>query len=258
VKGTAHISQFGVASTGHHEDLNGKFDTKVNGLTGDVDLLQTTVTFLHTTVVAGGKIRTAEVRPGKTVSLDVHSEQARIEDLLHMFTKSPRPAVVGPMTFRCHIVLPPGNPEFLKRVQLKGKYRIDEGRFTNEVTENKVSKLSQRSQGQHHHDDDYPVNSEMASEVDLKDGVAHLSNALFTVPGATVEMNGTYDLIDRVLNLRGKLAMEATLSKTVGGFKSILLLPLDPLYKKAKAGTVISLQITGTYPNPRIRVSLKP
>jgi hypothetical protein len=175
-----------------------------------------------------------------------------------MFAKSSRPAVVGPISLRGHIVLPPGKLEFLKRVQVRGKYRIDDARFGNPVSEAKVSKLSQRSEGRPKRDDGPAVDSTMSSDLDLRGGVAYLSNALFTVPGATVNVNGTYSLIDEAVDLRGKLAMKATLSSAVGGFKSILLLPLDPIYKKAKAGTVLPLRITGTYPNPKVRLSLKP
>ncbi|HWF45488.1 MAG TPA: AsmA-like C-terminal region-containing protein [Bryobacteraceae bacterium] len=258
VKGKANITQFQITDTGHSEDISSQFNTNVNGVNGDVDLLNVTFSFLHTALLGAGRIRPAEARPGKTVSLDVHSRQAQVNDLLYMFTHSPRPAMTGPITVHCHVVLPPGNLRFLRRVQLNGEFRIDKGLFTNSATEGKITKLSERSQGRHHPGDLQAVDAEISSDVDLKDGVARLSNALFAVPDATVSMNGTYNLINDAIDLKGKLAMKASLSSAAGGFKSMLLLPLDPLYKKGDAGTVLPIQITGVYPNPKIHVSLKP
>jgi hypothetical protein len=70
-------------------------------------------------------------------------------------------------------------------------------------------------------------------------------------------MNGTYNLLNEAVDLSGTLAMQASLSKAAGGFKSILLLPLDPLYKKGSAGAVVSVGMTGTYDHPHFHISLK-
>jgi hypothetical protein len=51
--------------------------------------------------------------------------------------------------------------------------------------------------------------------------------------------------------------MDASLSKAAGGFKSVLLLPLDPFFKRAHAGAVIPIHIGGMYPHPTFRVSLR-
>ena len=59
------------------------------------------------------------------------------------------------------------------------------------------------------------------------------------------------------IDLRGKLAMRATLSKAAGGIKSVFLLPLDPFFKKGFSGAVLPVRMTGTYSHPVFKVSLR-
>jgi hypothetical protein len=79
---------------------------------------------------------------------------------------------------------------------------------------------------------------------------------VFTTPGATARGGGTYSLLNKRIDLHGKLAMQASLSKAAGGIKSLLLLPLDPFFKKKNAGAVLPVKITGTYSHPTFGVSL--
>jgi hypothetical protein len=96
----------------------------------------------------------------------------------------------------------------------------------------------------------------MKSEVKLDAGIATLSEALFAVPGAVARGAGTYNLSNEAIDLRGKLAMRATLSKAAGGIKSLILMPLDPFFKKDGAGAIVPVRITGTYSHPVFKVLL--
>jgi hypothetical protein len=76
------------------------------------------------------------------------------------------------------------------------------------------------------------------------------------VPGAVARGGGTYDLTTEAIDLRGQLSMRASLSKAAAGFKSVLLIPLDPFFKKNGAGAVLPVRISGTYSHPVFKVSL--
>jgi hypothetical protein len=62
--------------------------------------------------------------------------------------------------------------------------------------------------------------------------------------------------LNEAIDLHGSLAMHATLSKAAGGIKSVLLMPLDPFFKKHGAGAVVPVRIAGTYSHPVFKVLL--
>src|SRR5262249_12116251 len=72
----------------------------------------------------------------------------------------------------------------------------------------------------------------------------------FTVPGATAEVQGTYDLISKRINLRGTLYMTAKLSQATTGVKSFLLKVINPFTKKDKPNEPVWFRLTGTYEKP--------
>ena len=76
------------------------------------------------------------------------------------------------------------------------------------------------------------------------------------MPGALARLEGTYNLLDERIDLEGDLAMQAELSEATKGFKSFLLKAVDPFFKKKKAGAVVPVRITGTYPHPSYGISL--
>ncbi len=214
--------------------------------------------FLGTTLLARGSI---SGKQGKTVSLDFDGPQARIEDLLRLFVTSDRPPLEGPMSLHAHVVLPPIHRAFIRRVQLDGDFTIHGAEFTNIRTQEKINELSARARGDKaqikNKSGPERVAEDLQATVRLRDATATLSNALFVVPGAVARGSGTYELTNQAIDLRGDLAMHASLSKAVSGFKSVVLTPLDPLFKKNGAGAVLPVRISGTYSHPVFKVSLK-
>src|ERR1035441_474179 len=60
--------------------------------------------------------------------------------------------------------------------------------------------------------------------------------ALYGVPGANVELDGSYDLKADALDFHGALKLEAKVSQMVTGWKHWLLKPVDPFLSKNGAG----------------------
>jgi len=71
----------------------------------------------------------------------------------------------------------------------------------------------------------------------------------FEVEGAAVQLTGTYALKTELLEFHGKLVLDAKLSETTTGFKSILLKPVDPFFRK-EGKTVLPIKITGARDKP--------
>jgi hypothetical protein len=66
------------------------------------------------------------------------------------------------------------------------------------------------------------------------------------MPGATVNVGGTFNLYDGTVQMAGNLRMQSDISHVTTGFKSVLLKPLSPFFKKDNAGAVIPIAITGS------------
>jgi hypothetical protein len=65
------------------------------------------------------------------------------------------------------------------------------------------------------------------------------------IPGAGVDLSGTFNLRDGTVQMAGNLRMQANISHAATGFKSVLLKPLIPFFKKKQAGAVVPIAVTG-------------
>ncbi len=68
--------------------------------------------------------------------------------------------------------------------------------------------------------------------------------------GAKIQMDGVYSMNGDVFDFHGKARLHAHLSEMVGGWKSILLKPIDPFFAKNGAGTEVPIKVTGTRSEP--------
>ncbi len=251
VAGTTNVPDFKVADKAHHAvPVSAQFTAFVNGTTGDTRLQPVETEILHTHIHWDGDVA-QQGEAGKAVRLEFQSAGARVQDLLYLVTKAPRPAMNGPISFRAHALVPPEQGEFLKRVRLDGDFGIEDAKFGNPKTQSNVTKLSERASGDKNDDvDPSSVISDLKGHVSLRGGIAYLSNVSFRVPGATASLAGTFNVITHAVNIRGKLAMEAEISKATSGVKSFFLKALDPFFKRKHAGAVIPVRITGTSSHP--------
>jgi hypothetical protein len=169
----------------------------------------------------------------------------------------------GIVSFRARVSVPPERRPFLEKVELQGDFGIDAGRFTKSDTQEGVNHLSKGALGEEDRhktekDDGNPetVLSDLKGHVLLKDGTARFSNLSFTVPGASARMQGTYNLLNEKIDLRGTLKTNSEPSDTTHGMKSVILKVLDPFFKKKHAGYVMPVKITGTYEHPSFGLDL--
>jgi hypothetical protein len=237
----------------HPVRLQAGYSVIVNALNGKVDLQEVNGRFRNTELQAKGAVENA------TATVHFASDRARIEDLMLLFTKGDEPALKGPITLRAHAVLPPGEGKFLPKLRLDGDFGINDANFTRNRTQYKVNELSARARGEDTGPDDPAPEkalSDLKGRVVMRNGVATLTQVSFAVPGARADGGGTYNLLDKRVNLRGKLAMEATASEASRGIKSILLKPFDAFFKRKGKGAVLPVSVTGYYPRPKYKVSL--
>ena len=260
VSGDTSTPDFGIKSGGHTLNLKSRFEAQVNGTNGDVKLTRVAVKFQDTPIEVRGSIAGKSSSPGKTTSLDLSSTQGRVQDILRPFVSARQPPMVGPILFRAHVVFSSADHPFFKKVNLTGDFTVDHGRFSSAETQSSVNGLSERSRGiKQSGGNSEAVETNLSSQVVLSGGVAKFSNLAMTVPGATAKMNGTFNVINEKVDFHGALKTDVKLSDTTKGIKSVLLKPLDPLFKRKRhEGASIPVEMTGTYSQPHFGVEVVP
>jgi hypothetical protein len=251
VNGTTDTPDFKVRLGNQPVHLKTEFHAVVDGTNGDTLLQPVTAMFGKTTIICNGAVAQMGGRKGKTVALDVRVDNGRIEDLMR-FAVPTKPPLTGTIRFTAKLGLPPGDQDVIEKLRLNGKFNAGSAEFTTPAVQEKVEKLSLRSRGRHEDSTNERIVSNMQGHFVLQNATLSLSGLTFAVPGAQVRLNGKYWLAGKNFDFRGSLRMEAKLSETQKGIKSILLKVVDPFFKKGKAGTVLPIKITGTLKEPSV------
>jgi hypothetical protein len=91
-----------------------------------------------------------------------------------------------------------------------------------------------------------------------RDGVASLANIRIEAPGIQGQMEGTFALRDKSINLNGVLQTTGKLSDTTPGMKSLMLKALGPLWPRRASVQLIPFRISGTASHPTFKLKLHP
>lgn len=263
VDGTTDTPDFRVTLAGHPVDLSATFHATVDGTNGDTFLQPVEAHFGQTVLLAQGKVEHTEGKKGKTITLDVSATRARIEDLLLLAVKG-APPMTGPVRLKTKFILVPGPKQIPDRLNLNGSFDLDSLHFTSGAVQQKVDNMSKRSEGKPKE----VVNPEEAIKTDdvasamkgnfrVEDGILTLSGLNFGIPGADVQLAGTYSLEPETLDMYGRLTIQAKLSQTTTGFKSFLLKFADPIFSKGGKGSVLPITITGSVEHPHYGLDLR-
>jgi hypothetical protein len=249
---TENTPDFAVGS-GQPTPFSASIHCSINGLNGDVVLdsieAKTGATTIH---VQGGVVGSPKV-----IDVDMDVQGGRMQDVLRPFTHGNVP-IAGEVWLRSHAHLDhtKNGSTFLQRLSVDGAFNAPAERLTDRATEQKLSAFSQRAQGgKSPASDPTAANQDSSSSTDIlssingraiiRDGVLSTQRITLHMPGAEVDLSGSFDLRNRTVHLAGNLLMQSDISHATTGFKSILLKPLIPLFKKKKAGAVIPIAITG-------------
>ena len=164
--------------------------------------------------------------------------------------------MTGAVRLSTTLDLPPGQGDIADRLRLNGKFGIGAAQFANAETREKLEKLSRRGLGKPQDEDAGSAVSELRGSFVLRDGQMTFRDLTFAVTGAKVELAGTYGLRDEKLDFHGTLRLNAKLSQTITGFKSFLLKPFDPFFRK-NGMTVLPIKVTGTRAQPEFGLEFR-
>jgi hypothetical protein len=257
--GETDTPDFTVKVGGHPFPLHVKYTALIDGTNGDTRLKNIDAWFLSSFLHAVGAVLDGpKGEHGRTVSLEVTMDKSRIEDVMKMAVKSPTPPMTGALKMTTKFLLPPGESDVVERLQLDGQFLIAQAKFTNYDVQGKIEELSKRGRAQTAAETREHVVSNFGGRFKLANGSLALPELTFSVPGAGVQLAGVYSLTSETMNFTGNLLLDAKISQTVTGFKSVLLKAVDPLFtQKDGTGSAIPIRIGGTRNAPDFGLDVK-
>jgi hypothetical protein len=257
--GETDTPDFMIRVGGHRFPLHTKYEALIDGTNGNTQLEKIDATFLKSHLIAKGAVIDApKGQRGRTVQLDVNMDTARIEDVMTMAVPTPKPPMTGALRLTTKFLLPPGESDVVQRLRLDGRFLIARTRFTNYDVQGKINELSKRGRGKAEQVKNDNVVSDLQGHFRLGGARLDLPDLTFAVPGAKVELAGSYALKPQTLAFKGQLLIDAMVSDTVSGWKRWLMKPADTIFKRADGnGSAIPIQINGTRNDPKFGLDVR-
>jgi hypothetical protein len=257
VKGRTETPDFHVELTKQPVALATSFDAIVDGTDGDTYLTRVDAQFLKTSLTAKGAVVGLKGVKGRLVQLNVQIHEGRVEDLLRLSVKGDRPVLVGNIKLTTDFTLPPGERDVIQKLELAGRFDIGSAEFTDPKVQEKLSGLSARARGLDADQAASNVTTRLEGAFKMKNAAVAFSNLVFGMPGANVQLHGSYGVASEALYFDGTVRMQATISQAAGGgVKGWLLKAVDPIFRKKGAGAVIPIRIRGTADSPQFGVDV--
>jgi hypothetical protein len=251
VQTSAETKDFAVRD-GKPTPITGTMRCTLYGMNADMDIHSIDLKTHESNIHAEGSIK----GDAKATNLDIRVDHGRAEDIMRPFIHDQVP-ITGPVSLKSHAYLGPPGDGFVARLRLNGSFDVPAEKVTDEKEEKNLSAFSQRAQGKQKHgtggeaqDEPAPADTDVISSLQgpakIENGVVSTSRLNFRVPGAQATLAGTFRLHNDEAHLTGTLKMDTDISHTATGFKSFLLKPLAPFFKKKNAGAVVPIAVTGT------------
>jgi hypothetical protein len=251
VDGETETPKFHLTSGAATLPLHTKFHAIVDGTNGNTRLEPVEATLNTTWFTAKGSVTRDPKDPAKSIVLDVTMEDGRVEDMLLLAVGSDPPMLEGKMNLQMKLEILPMAGDLADRLRLAGHFELLAASFTSSSIQEKIDSLSRRGLGQPNQTAIANVPSDFVGDFRLERGRFDLKGLEFGVPGALVQLDGNYLFGTELLDFHGKLRLQARLSKTMTGWKRILLTPVDPFFAKEGYGTVLNIKVAGTRNEPQ-------
>jgi hypothetical protein len=198
----------------------------------------------------------SKAKNGHTISMDVTSQKARLEDILSLATKGDKPFMTGVLNLKTKMLIPPGQVKVLEKLKLDGEFNVSNGQWASADVREKLEGFSRHAEGEPSNQEAGSSVSDMKGHFRVDEGVITFHDLEFSVPGAAIDLAGNYNMRSETLDFSGHLNMKAKVSQMTTGAKSLFLKAIDPLFAKNGSGTVLPITISGTRQSPTIGVSV--
>ncbi|MGI4828116.1 MAG: hypothetical protein ACRYFU_08000 [Janthinobacterium lividum] len=251
VDGHTDTPDFSLDISNHSVPLHTDFHAIVDGENGDTFLEPVHARLAGSEFTASGKIVTIKGQ-GHDVELDVDIPHGRMQDFLRLAVKTNPPLMNGILTMHARLHIPPGKTRVPEKLSMAGTFHIAGVQFNNLKWQNSINGLSARAQGRPQElvtgagTPQPEVHSQISANFTLSHGVLSPTDVHYDIPGAAVLLNGVYSMDGKLFEFKGRVRTQATASEMVGGWKGLLLQPLDRFLQKNGAGVELPVEISGT------------
>jgi hypothetical protein len=259
VDGTTETPDFSLDTANHPLPLHTRFHAIVDGTSGDTYLQPVEAKLQNSEFTCKGAIVNIKGK-GHQINLDVDVPDGRIQDFLELAVKQQPPIMTGRLNMKTKLSIHPGKESVTRKLGLNGKFTLRSIHFVNPEWQDKVDMLSLRARGEakQARPGAEDVNSRMVGQFGMGVGKLHFSRLAYALPGADVDLAGVYSLDGNELDFSGKVRTKAALSNMVATWwKSWLLKPVDPFFRKNGAGAEIPIKISGSKGAPKFGLDLK-
>ncbi len=256
VHGEASVPNFRLKKPGNPMPLQTKFEAEVDGTNGNTILKPVLATLGTTSFTISGAVLKHEIQRRRAITLDVSMPKGKLRDLLRLAAKGDDPLMDGEVAMKSKIAIPPVQGKVRTKLILDGGFFIHRGQFR-ASTQDRIDQLSRRGQGQPRNADVDDVFSRLQGSFHMEDEAIAFRSLSFSVPGAQVSLEGSYDLGEDALDFRGALKLDAKVSQTMTGWKRWVAKPVDPFFAKRGAGTYLPIVVTGSSREPNFGLALR-
>ena len=259
VDGTTETPDFALDTAGRAMPLHTKFHAIVDGTSGDTYLQPVEAKLQQSEFSCVGAIINVKGK-GHIIDLDVHVPDGRIQDFLDLAIKA-RPALMtGRLNMKTKLHIRPGDESVTQKLDLNGSFKLKAIHFSNPEWQDKIDMLSLRARGEAKEAkpgaEDVP--SQMSGSFTMQASKLRFSKLAYALPGADINLTGVYSLDGNQLDFDGKVRTKAALSQMVATWwKSWLLKPVDPFFRKHGAGAEIPVKISGSKGEPKFGLDLR-
>ena len=258
VDGQTETPDFSLDLANQAVPLFTRFKAIVDGTNGDTWLDRVDAKLGESNIVASGAIvRDRDVK-GRHVALDIQIRRARIEDVLRLAVKAAKAPMTGRMELTTTFLLPSGEQDVIDRLNLNGRFRLAQARFSNIDVQKRIEALSLRARGKQDEEAEAgsSVVSNMRGRFVMRGAKIDFKELNFSIPGAEVQLAGFYDLHSEALDFKGDLLVDASLAQMTTGFKSFLARLAQPFFRREGGGSKFPIKITGPRTKPEFGLDM--
>lgn len=249
--GTVQVAKFHIEGASAPVDLDSTYRATVDGPGGDVALQMVETRAGRCLIDAAGDVIDGTVR------LHVEMKQGRVDDLLRYFSTQHQPSMSGDASLQANIVVPPG-PGFLRKISVRGDFELEHARFTKQGTQDAIDNLAKSAEGEKketRENDRRVTLLAVKAHTEVSRGLARLTRASLSAEGMTAQVAGTFNLLDKSVNMEGVLNTTGSLGDSAHGFRALALHVIAPLYRKNHE-SVVPFKIRGTSSAPLLSLEM--
>ncbi|QHS53618.1 AsmA-like C-terminal region-containing protein [Edaphobacter sp. 12200R-103] len=258
VDGTTDVPDFSLDTANHPVPLYTKFHAIVDGTSGDTYLQPVDAKLAESEFTCKGEVINIKGK-GHQINLDVIVPNGKIQNFLDLAVKQQPAIMTGRLNMKTKLSIRPGDDSVTQKLGLNGQFTLRSIHFVNPEWQDKVDMLSLRAQGKAKQAKPgaEDVHSRMVGNFRMGAGRLRFSRLDYDLPGADINLAGVYSLDGNELDFSGKVRTKAALSNMVATWwKSWLLKPVDPFFRKHGAGAEIPIKISGSKGSPKFGLDL--